>query len=1695
MEMTVGPSPTTSTTLDRAELALLGQHRVQGVPLLPGLACVGLLLEAARELGADRVALREVRFESPILLDVHALELRVRSIGDLLVVESVEADGTAARHASARLDAIGAPAAEAEDPESVARRLSAGLSGDELYRLLEERGNQYGPVFRGVETVWKGEGETLSRLHAETPSTLKERFGLDPLRADAALHALGAAGAGTAQAFVLAEIAEAALERGACPAWSRVCLGRAEEGEAPRGDVWLHDAAGRLVGTLRGVRLAWLASTARAPETLAVSATFTAEPLDEVVGFWADQLGLALKVQHAPFGQVFQQLLDPGSLLRGNRSGVNVLAVRLEDWTGADSSPAHGELVAEGLSTRRLPDGREVAHLNAYETDYLYQEIFRDRVYLRHGIEIGPGDCVIDVGANIGMFALFARAQADDVRVLAFEPSPRLRPILEANALLAGGVRVFPCGVSDREGSAPFTFYARSSVFSSYRADAHEDEAALRAVIGNMVDRAGLVEPSEREAAIRHFLAGRLEAEVADCPLRTLSSVIDECGLERIDLLKVDAEKSESAVLAGLREEHWPRVRQIVLEVHDRTGEEPLRLAALLRGRGFEVSHETEDLLGGSGLHTLYARRTGDQAAAEPAPQSTRYARLDAAAEDFLLALPAAAAEMAVPLVLVLAPHSPASSLSEGWSERLDHWQRRIAQAARALPGVEVLLPGEITARYPVAEVHDRLALDLGHVPYTAAFFTALGTELVRRFVARRGSTVKVVAVDADETLWSGVVGEVGSEGVVVDEGRAAFQRFLVDQVRAGRLLCVSSKNRLADVRAVFRDHAGMILREEHVAAWRVDWQPKSVGLRSLAAEWRLGLESFVLLDDSPVECAEVAARATGVTAVCTPRDSAALARAARQLWLLDGGPATAEDAERSRFYAEEHVRERARAESPGFEAFLESLQLKCEFAPLRPQDVERVAQLTERTNQFNLARRPCDAARIRSRAAEAGFEWRTVRVADRFGDYGLVGVLGFVPAGRRLHVDTFLLSCRALGRGVERRMLQELARRADALGLESIELPYVPAARSAPMRRFLDSLEPHDRLGDLYLVSPAAAQRPDRAVDAEPAAARAEASSVPSAPAVAVDLRREASAALRIATQLATVEQIEAAVQERRRGGRQVVSTLSGADPIRRALGDLWGELLGHPAIGLDDDFLEMGGTSLLLVQAMSRASRIFGHPVAVDDAFRLRTIETLAAWLEERGVRGPVSSGGESPSSRQAAPEPSGAEAPASHAQQALYYLHQLAPSSWAYNIPFAAHTARRLDAEALRRAFVRLLARHETLRAGYAMRGGQCLSRVLPVSPDFEVADASSISRDALRVRLRDDARLSLDLRRGPVARLRLYHTSTGSALLLVIHHVAIDLWSLELVISDLLRAYLEEEGGSPVADPPGASSYAEFARREQVYLDGPEGERAWSFWKHELEGPLPSLALEMARDPGPSRRFVGSSYGFRLDPSLVASVRRLARETGATVFQALLAGYAALLRRHTTRDDLLIGTPFSTRGVGRFDMVVGDFANVLPLRMNVSEGDGFRELVKQVSGVVVRALAHHQYPLPLLVKRLGLKPLPGRLPLVQTSFALHEPQRLPGLGAFFVPEETGGTVGLGDLELTPMGLVQQEGQFDVAMEMVLVNGTLWGTLKFDEEVIDARAAALLAARYAALLADATRRPQVPLKTLSMEKANDD
>jgi FkbM family methyltransferase len=256
-----------------------------------------------------------------------------------------------------------------------------------------------------------------------------------------------------------------------------------------------------------------------------------------------------------------------------------------------------------------LPNGLSVAYQSKGELEQFYEDIFEKQIYTRHGITLGPGGCVFDVGANIGMFSLFILHRFPGVRVYAFEPAPPLFELLRTNTERFGAqVRLFPFALADRPGTASLTYYPNTTGMSSFHADIREERAALAVIIENR-RRSGVPGIEELLHHAEDFFAERLRSEVFDCPLRTLSDVLREEGVERIDLLKVDVEKSEAQVLAGIRELDWYRIEQIAAEVHDIDQ----RLAEIrhdLESRGFTLTFEQDDLYVGSDRYNVYAVRT-----------------------------------------------------------------------------------------------------------------------------------------------------------------------------------------------------------------------------------------------------------------------------------------------------------------------------------------------------------------------------------------------------------------------------------------------------------------------------------------------------------------------------------------------------------------------------------------------------------------------------------------------------------------------------------------------------------------------------------------------------------------------------------------------------------------------------------------------------------------------------------------------------------------------------------------------------------------------------------------------------------------------------------------------------------------------------------------------------------------------------
>ena len=588
---------------------------------------------------------------------------------------------------------------------------------------------------------------------------------------------------------------------------------------------------------------------------------------------------------------------------------------------------------------------------------------------------------------------------------------------------------------------------------------------------------------------------------------------------------------------------------------------------------------------------------------------------VEADIQHFAASLKTAAQSFAAPLLVCICPAPPGSP-----ADLQTRMESLIATAVAGLSTLHLVTPRDIDALYPVAHPHDALGDKLGHIPYTPAYFAALGTMVARKIHALRTPPFKAIALDCDDTLWRGICGEDGPQGVVVDPPRRALQEFMLSQHAQGMLLTLCSKNNVEDVLDTFRLHPEMALRMEHLAAWRINWSPKPTNLAALAEELELGLDSFILVDDNPRECREVEAGYPQVLALPLPQRDEEIPEFLRHVWAFDRLRVTEEDLARPAMYAQELERQRAEKQAASLEDFLRSLQLEIRIAPMSPKDLARVAQLTQRTNQMNCTTVRRSESDIQALLDSGKAECLAVHVSDRFGSYGLAGATIFRGGVDAIVIDTFLLSCRALGRGVEHRMLAALGRIAQQRGLAAVEARYVRSQRNRPALLFLESvgLQFQSVRGEALLFRFPAEFAAE--IDYAPSAGLRQAPATVPQPSTA---RRHGIQYARIATELRHVEQIleQTMTQSARR------LTLAPPAPPRsdleRRLCRIWAGMLNVQPVGIYDNFFDLGGHSLLAVQLLSNLKEELGIELSLEVVYGADfTVAELAKAIELREI-----------------------------------------------------------------------------------------------------------------------------------------------------------------------------------------------------------------------------------------------------------------------------------------------------------------------------------------------------------------------------------------------------------------------------------------------------------------------------------------
>jgi len=517
---------------------------------------------------------------------------------------------------------------------------------------------------------------------------------------------------------------------------------------------------------------------------------------------------------------------------------------------------------------------------------------------------------------------------------------------------------------------------------------------------------------------------------------------------------------------------------------------------------------------------------------------------------------------------------------------------------------------------------------------------------------------------------------------------------------------------------------------------------------------------------------------------------------------------------------------------------------------------------------------------------------------------------------------------------------------------------------------------------------------------------------------------------------------------------------------PTEEILAGIWAEVLDVERVGVEDNFFELGGHSLLAMRVVSRVRQALFVELPLRDLFAAPTISGLAAQIEAlRTESRPVLTVPVLKATAEAGP------VELSFAQQRLWVLDQIEAGGAAYIIAGALELRGALDAPALERALGALVHRHESLRTLFVNLDGhprQVVSE--PGAWTLPVADLRGEvnAREHLRTLVREEASRGFDLARGPLFRAQLYRLAPDThVLLLAMHHIISDGWSLGILNRELCELYGRFCRGEAVALPVLSFQYRDFARWQRSWLEGEALEGLLSHWRSRLAGAPQVLELPADRPRPPVESQRGASYAFRLPLELAQALRGLARREGATLFMTLLSGFTLLLSRYSGQQDLLVGTPVANRSRAEIEDMVGFFVNTLVLRVDLSGDPSASQFLARMREVCLDAYAHQDLSFERLVEEMRPERDLSRNPLFQVMFALQNaplrPLELPGL------------------TLRPVDVERGTAKFDLTLQMRETAEGLNGSFEYATDLFEEPTIARMATHLRLLLEAMSATPE--------------
>ncbi|WP_218081856.1 non-ribosomal peptide synthetase [Anthocerotibacter panamensis] len=519
---------------------------------------------------------------------------------------------------------------------------------------------------------------------------------------------------------------------------------------------------------------------------------------------------------------------------------------------------------------------------------------------------------------------------------------------------------------------------------------------------------------------------------------------------------------------------------------------------------------------------------------------------------------------------------------------------------------------------------------------------------------------------------------------------------------------------------------------------------------------------------------------------------------------------------------------------------------------------------------------------------------------------------------------------------------------------------------------------------------------------------------------------------------------------------------------PVEKILVDIWSEILKRTQVGIQDNFFHLGGHSLLATQVISRVREIFSLDLPLHQFFTRPTVADLAQYV------GGLRAQGQTTAVLPVVSVVGDRALPLSSCQQRLWLLDQLQAGSAAYNVPVTIHLHGILDEAALHASLNEIIRRHEILRTTFIVFDEQPRQVIAPrLMLELPVLDLQALSQVQVT---KMEAQQPFDLTRGPLLRAKLFRLApTEQVLMLTMHHIVSDGWSIGVLIQELSALYAAYSQGQPSGLAPLTIQYADFAHWQQQWLRSAAFETQFAYWQAQLAGAPTALDLPTDYPRPPVQSYRGAAHRFLVPQMLAQGLKTLSQHEGATLFMTLLAVFKVLLYRYTSQEDLVVGSPIANRNRAELEPLIGFFVNTLVLRTDLSGEPTFREMLRRVRTMTLDAYDHQDLPFEKLVEHLQPERAMSYTPLFQVMFVL---QNAPLSSCV-----TGG------LTLIPGEIANETAKFDLTLEMVETAQGMTAVLEYSTDLFERATLERMAGHWLTLAAAVVADPDQPISTLPL------